>query len=203
MRQVDVADDAVGLTLAPFDPAVWVAEHDGHADDPDEERAELGKGAFATTLRMATPEGLLVAVKRIQQRDMRKAGLSLEAMLTEAETLRSLQHPHVVRYIGVASTRRHFLLVMELAAGGSLARRVGCRPPPRSEEVERWGLQLAAALEHIHWRGVIHRDLKNDNVLLSSQVAAHNLLCPIGFYQCISPSITQLLDCRFVELFAD
>ncbi len=170
-----MADDAVGLTLAPFDPDVWVAEHNGHADDPDEERAELGKGAFATTLRMATPEGLAVAVKRFQQRDMRNAGLSREAMLTEADTLRSLQHPHVVRYIGVVSTRRYFFLVMELAAGGTLAERVGCNPPLQSEDVECWGLQLASALEYLHWRGVIHRDLKNDNVLLSGQAAARHL----------------------------
>lgn len=146
---------------------MWAAEHGGQADDSDEERAELGKGAFAVTLRMRNEEGLLVAAKRFLQRDMKRAGLTPEKVHKEAETLRGLQHQHVVRYLGTVSTRKHLFLVMELAAGGPLAARVRLLPPP--ENVLLWGRQLASALEYVHWRGVVHRDLKNDNVLLTDQ----------------------------------
>ncbi len=83
-------------------------------------RSELGKGAFAVTLRMAAPGGLLCAVKRFLRRDMERARLSEDVVLREAETLGRLQHPYVVRYLGLVRTRRYLLLVMELAAGGSL-----------------------------------------------------------------------------------
>ena len=176
-RQQDVPDDATGLALAPFDPDVWLEQHNGHPDDSDEERAELGKGIFAVTLRMSTPHGLFVAAKRFQKRGLRNLGLTPEAINKEAETLRSLQHPHIVRYLGMVNTARHFFIVMELAAGGPLARQVLRRPLPLAEEVECWGRQLASALEYVHWRGVIHRDLKNENLLLSDQAAnrpSHN-----------------------------
>jgi serine/threonine protein kinase len=83
-------------------------------------RSELGKGAFAVTLRMAAPGGLLCAVKRFQRRDMARARLSEEAVRKEAELLGKLQHPLVIRYLGLVRTPKHLLLVMELAAGGSL-----------------------------------------------------------------------------------
>ena len=83
-------------------------------------RSELGKGAFAVTLRMAAPGGLHCAVKRFQRRDMVRAGLSEEIVLKEAQLLGNLQHPFVIRFLGIVRTPKHLLLVMELAAGGSL-----------------------------------------------------------------------------------
>jgi serine/threonine protein kinase len=163
-RQTEVEEAETGLSWAPVEPAVWVEKHRGHPDDTPEERSELGKGAFAVTYRMTTPEGLLCAVKRFLRRDMANAGLTEDAVLKEAEILCKLQHQHVVRYLGLLRTRRHLLLVMELAGGGSLADQVHRMPPPA--QVEAWVRQLASALEYIHWRGCAHRDIKNANLLL-------------------------------------
>jgi serine/threonine protein kinase len=83
-------------------------------------RSELGKGAFAITLRMAAPGDLPCAVKRFLRRDMDRAGLTEDVVFKEAEMLSRLQHPNVIRYLGLVRTQKHLLLVMELAAGGSL-----------------------------------------------------------------------------------
>jgi serine/threonine protein kinase len=164
-RQMGVSDEATGLVLAPVEPAVWVEKHNGYFDDAPEQRSELGKGAFAVIQRMATREGLHLAVKRFQRRDMVKIGLTEDAVVKEAEMLSRLQHPHVVRYLGLLRTHKYLLLVMELADGGSLAEQVRLRPPPAL--VEGWVRQLASALEFIHWRGCVHRDVKNANLLLT------------------------------------
>jgi aurora kinase len=163
-RQVELEEAATGLTLAPVEPKVWVEKHGGCSDDSPEERSELGKGAFAFTYRMAAPGGLPCAVKRFLRRDMARAGLTEDAVRKEAAMLRQLQHPYVVRYLGLVRTRKHLLLVMELAAGGSLADQVLLLVVPARVEV--WFRQLAAALEFIHWRGCVHRDIKNANLLL-------------------------------------
>jgi serine/threonine protein kinase len=164
-RQTEVGEEATGLDWAPVEPKEWVEKHGGYLDDTPEERSELGKGAFAVTYRMAAPGGLLCAVKRFQRRDMVKAGLTEDAVLKEAEVLGKLLHPSVVRFLGLLRTRRHLLLVMELAAGGSLADQVRLLPP--AAQVEAWVRQLASALAYMHWRGCVHRDIKNANLLLA------------------------------------
>ena len=163
--QTEVGESDTGLEWAPVEPSAWVEKHGGCSDDTPEERSELGKGAFAVTYRMTTRGGLRLAVKRFLRRDMVKAGLTEDTVRKEAELLGKLQHPHVVRYLGLLRTRRHLLLVMELAQGGSLADQVRRNPPPAW--VEAWLLQLASALEYIHWRGCVHRDVKNANLLLA------------------------------------
>ena len=71
----------------------------------------------------------------------------------------------MIRFIRLFEDRGGFYLVMELAEGGTLARRV-CAALSASD-VWRWTLQLARVLEFIHDQGMAHRDLKPENVLLS------------------------------------
>ncbi|KAJ1470843.1 kinase-like domain-containing protein, partial [Baffinella frigidus] len=78
-------------------------------------------------------------------------------------------HTHVVRFLRLFEEKKKFILVMELAGGGSLA---ACLPPGAKEgcalgDVRRWVRQLIEALEYIHGRKVYHRDIKPENVLLS------------------------------------
>ena len=165
--QVEVAENETGLDLAPFDPKEWVASGEGDSDDSPEERSVLGKGAFGLTLRMSTRTGVLVAAKRVVRKDLRKSGMTDENVRNEAQTLGQLRHQHVIRYLGIVTTKKHLLLVMELAAGGSLADQV---PRQRSADViAAWARQIASALGYVHWRRFVHRDVKAANVLLSAE----------------------------------
>ncbi|WP_207387496.1 protein kinase domain-containing protein [Protofrankia symbiont of Coriaria myrtifolia] len=83
---------------------------------------------------------------------------------TEARLLAGLDHPHIVRIYDYVERDGLCLLIMELLAGGTLARR---RRTLSAEDACAVGLAIAEALECAHARSVLHRDIKPDNVLFS------------------------------------
>ncbi|WP_420497405.1 serine/threonine-protein kinase [Parafrankia sp. FMc2] len=83
----------------------------------------------------------------------------------EGRILADLDHPHVVRIFEYVEAEGLCLVVMELLPGGTLTRRRNNFPAPQACAV---GLAVAAALEHAHTRGVLHRDIKADNILFAA-----------------------------------
>ncbi len=107
-----------------------------------------------------------VAIK-ILHPEIARDNVAVERFKREADTARELEHPHVVKVIDFGQTAdgSHFM-TMEYLEGeelGNRVRRDGALPPAR---VVRIIAQLAEALDHAHSFGVIHRDLKPDNVFL-------------------------------------
>ena len=84
----------------------------------------------------------------------------------EAKTVSALQHPHVCTLFDVGHEGAIAYLVMELIEGETLAQRLsrGALPP---SEVLKLGAQVADALDRAHRAGVVHRDLKPGNVMLT------------------------------------
>src|SRR6266511_3295668 len=84
----------------------------------------------------------------------------------EAKTISSLSHPHICALYDVGNQDGTEYLVMEFLEGESLADRLLKGPPP-PEQVLRCGIEIADALDKAHRQGVIHRDLKPGNVMLT------------------------------------
>ena len=146
--------------------------HAGAADDSEEDRAELGRGTFAITVRMKgkanTPlHGQLFAVKRVSMKDLRKHGLDSADVRREIETLKSLKHVNVISYYADFTTSKEICIVLELAAGGSLAELIMTKPT--ADQITRIMFDLSSGIHYIHSVGVIHRDLKPENLLLNSK----------------------------------
>jgi serine/threonine protein kinase/Tol biopolymer transport system component len=81
----------------------------------------------------------------------------------EARLLASLNHPHIAAIYGFEETAGVHALVLELVEGPTLAERLRRGPLPLAEAV-RIARQIADALEAAHERGVVHRDLKPQNI---------------------------------------
>jgi serine/threonine protein kinase len=85
---------------------------------------------------------------------------------TEALALARLNHPHIGVIYGFENLDGNDVLVMEYMTGETLAAHIGGKPL-REPEVIALGAQLAAALREAHQCGVIHRDLKPGNILVT------------------------------------
>jgi serine/threonine protein kinase len=129
----------------------------------------LGAGGFGTVWR-AHDEQLdrTVAVKRIPLPSAQER----ERATREALATARLAHPAIVALYEASSDEDAFHLISELVEGDTLARLIAddelC-----DEEVAEIGMALVEALEHAHARGVIHRDVKPQNVLVPSAAVEH------------------------------
>src|SRR5246127_2668864 len=84
----------------------------------------------------------------------------------EAKTISSLNHPHICTLHDVGSQDGVDYLVMECVEGETLAKRLEKGPLPL-EQVLKCGAQIADALDKAHRSGVVHRDLKPGNIMLT------------------------------------
>lgn len=91
---------------------------------------------------------------------------SHERILQEARAISALNHPNICTVYEVGEDDGHPFIAMEYVEGHSLALEIPSTGMP-IEQVERYGVQLADALSHAHSRGVIHRDLKTANVIVT------------------------------------
>lgn len=90
----------------------------------------------------------------------------LDRFSREARALSQLSHPNVVRLIerGEIGGRAYF--TMELVRGTTLRDRLQFQGPLSYPELTRLALEMGAALDHLHEHGVVHRDVKPDNLML-------------------------------------
>ena len=86
--------------------------------------------------------------------------------LSEARAASALNHPHLCTLFEVDEADGQAVIVMELVEGELLAAATGPHGLPPATVI-RWGAQIAAGVAHAHDRGVVHRDLKSTNIMIT------------------------------------
>jgi serine/threonine protein kinase/Tfp pilus assembly protein PilF len=91
--------------------------------------------------------------------------------LREAQTASALNHPYICTIHEVGEEEGTPFIAMEYVAGISLSTVARSELMPTAD-ILRYGVQIAAALEHAHGRGIIHRDLKTANIVITEERGA-------------------------------
>jgi eukaryotic-like serine/threonine-protein kinase len=141
---------------------------------------ELGRGGMATVHQARDlRHGRRVAIKVL--RDELSAALGAERFLKEIEVTASLQHPHILPLFDSGSVGGLLYYVMPLVEGETLRERLSRDGQLPVDEAVRLAGEIADALEHAHRRGVVHRDVKPENVLLQGERGStHALVADFG-----------------------
>jgi len=134
---------------------------------PYEILAPLGAGGMGEVYRARdTRLDRNVAIK-ILPREVSSDPVRKQRFEREAKTISSLNHPHICVLYDVGSQDGVSYLVMECLEGETLAKRLEKGPLPL-EQVLKFGAQIADALDKAHRSGVVHRDLKPGNIMLTA-----------------------------------
>ncbi|KAF5387311.1 hypothetical protein D9757_005777 [Collybiopsis confluens] len=124
---------------------------------------KIGQGASGgvyTAYQVGT--NLSVAIKQMDLEKQPKKDLIINEILV----MRSSRHPNIVNYIDSFLYKNDLWVVMEYMEGGSLTDVVTANLMTEGQ-IAAVSRETAQGLEHLHRHGVIHRDIKSDNVLLS------------------------------------
>jgi serine/threonine protein kinase len=152
-------------TIAIGEHRVRVEQLGGRMRDDYEQLAELGRGAagivFAARHRAT---GRTVAVKSLLSK---VSGIAARERFVREGRVR-IESPHVVQVYDVRIEGEQVYLILELVEGESLEARLRRAGPLPLAEVTEVCRQLAVALQAAHETGVVHRDVKPANVLISS-----------------------------------
>jgi len=86
--------------------------------------------------------------------------------LQEARAAAALNHPHICTIYGVEEDAGRMFIVMEFIEGGTLREKI---PYARVDDAIDVAIQIGEALQDAHASGIVHRDIKPDNVMLTSK----------------------------------
>ncbi|XP_053561949.1 hormonally up-regulated neu tumor-associated kinase [Bombina bombina] len=146
---------------------------------------KLGEGSFAKVREgLHVVSGEKVAVKVIDKKKAKKDTYVTKNLRREGQIQQMIRHPNITQLLDILETENSYYLVMELCSGGNLMHKIYEQKRLEEHEARKYIRQLILAVEHLHRAGVVHRDLKIENLLLDEN---NNIkLIDFGLSNCAS-----------------
>jgi MAP/microtubule affinity-regulating kinase len=129
----------------------------------------IGKGNFARVmLARHLPTGSEVAIKIIDKTQLNSS--SLEKLFREVSIMKLLNHPNIVKLFEVIETDKTLYLVMEYVNNGEVFEYLVKNGRMKENVARQKFRQIVSAVQYLHSKNIIHRDLKAENLLLDANL---------------------------------
>jgi serine/threonine protein kinase len=129
----------------------------------------VGRGGMATVYRAKDAQtGRTVALK-VMHPHLAKDPKYVERFRREAETAKSLDDPHIVKVLDYDDEDGNYFLVMEYVRGKTLQQLIHEAGSLTVEQALGIASQIARALDNAHRRGIVHRDIKPQNLMVTPE----------------------------------
>ncbi|EAY13399.1 AGC family protein kinase [Trichomonas vaginalis G3] len=130
---------------------------------------EIGRGGYGRALLVRSLNSNDLKVVKA----MNLTGMTQEAKDTafrEVEILSTLKHTNIIRYRGCTKQKRNLYILMDYADGGDLSQAIKRQGVVffSEDQILDWFVQICLAMKYLHDRKILHRDMKPQNVFLSS-----------------------------------
>lgn len=163
----------------------------------------IGEGGFGVTYRARDNNGRRVVIKTLNDSVQRRSDFIKfqQDFLNEAIKLAKCNHPHVVRIHEVIQEENLWCMVMEYIDGGDLGIKVESQGVLSEVQALRYIQQIGDALVVVHNQGLLHRDIKPQNIMLRSGIS-EGVLIDFGIAREFSPNLTKTHTQMLADGFA-
>ncbi|KAL2824156.1 hypothetical protein BDW59DRAFT_88891 [Aspergillus cavernicola] len=147
----------------------------------------VGEGEFGKVKLGWKRDGSVeVAIKLIRRDSLGSNPTRLPKIYREISILRELSHPNIVRLHEMVETDRHIGIIMEYASGGELFDHILRNRYLKDNAARRLFAQLVSGVGYLHKKGIVHRDLKLENLLLDRN--RNIIITDFGFANTFEPN---------------
>lgn len=127
----------------------------------------VGEGAMGVVHKaIDTSNGSVVALK-VLKKELFEDPENRKRFTNEGRILTSLDNPHIVKVYEASDSREYSFFAMQFVEGKNLSQIIKENGRFTSQEVVKAGIQIAGALIEIHSKGILHRDIKSHNIMIS------------------------------------
>ncbi|KAH8813351.1 hypothetical protein F5884DRAFT_751635 [Xylogone sp. PMI_703] len=148
--------------------------------------ATLGEGEFGKVKMGWKQEGgVQVAIKLIRRDSVGTNSTRLAKIYREIAILREVSHPNIVRLHEMVETERQIGIILEYASGGELFDYILNNRYLKDNAARRLFAQLVSGVGYLHKKGIVHRDLKLENLLLDRN--RNIIITDFGFANTFNP----------------
>lgn len=103
------------------------------------------------------------AIKKVRKSSSQTTSM----LMAEASIMKNLDHPMLPRIVGIEEDLKFFYIIMDFVQGENLKTVVTSSGPQAQDTVVSWGVKLCDVLTYLHGKGIVYRDMKPANIMLS------------------------------------